>query len=320
MRKIVMAIVACWCSLSALVAAPLQPVDRIIAIVNNGVITHSEFVRQEAFLQHRLEAMGVNLPPKDQLDAQVLQQMINTKLQVQFAQETGMTVSSTQINEAVDKAAKSSHLSVSELYDQAASFGFTRAEFRQELADEVLVEMVQERDVASRITISDREIDDYINIAQTSARGSAEYHVRDILIALPAQPTADQIAAAQQKAAAVIQALNSGKSFASLAVAQSSGEKALEGGDLGWRRLAQLPDVFAATIENMKQGQVAGPIRTPNGFHIIQLLGEKSANLPSNTEERRQFVASLLFQRQFQQEYITWLSGLRAAAYIKVLS
>ena len=310
-----------WFPIAAFAVAqqPVEQLNGVAAIVGNGVITDQQIDRQLETFKNRYDSQP---GPKDPLPSdavlkqQILQQMINRELQIQLAQNSGLTVSNAKLNEAIEQVAKGNHKSVRELYKAMEEQGYTVASFRDEIRDEILIQMVQGRDVASRINISEQAINDYL---QRSKELQVEYHLGDILVALPAIPTPEQVEKAKAKAANIVSELNKGASFKHLAMADSSAGNALKGGDMGWRKLAEIPTLFAERVVSMNPGEVIGPLRAPNGFHVLKLFGVRNASLSSNKEERKKQVENLLFQQQFQQSLLTWLEQLRSQTYVKIL-
>ena len=294
-------------------------VNKIVAVVNSSVITADDLNTQVALIKQRLQKSNTPLPDEKTLQQQVLQQMIDRELQLQQAAGLNLTVSNKQVDEAIARVAKQNHMTKAQLLKSVEDVGFTPKSFKEEVKKEILMQMVQGREVAPRVSISAQEVNDYLNILKSSRQSLVEYHLGDILIALPESPSPEQVEAAQVKAEQLIKELRSGENFEKLAVATSGGQQALQGGDLGWRKLAELPTPFVNVTQGLKVNQVAGPIRTPNGFHVIKLLGIKNTGgLSGNAAEQRKQVEEMLFERQFNQALLNWIAQLRAQAYIKI--
>ncbi len=308
------AVLFCLVSVSAMA----DSFNSIAAVVNNNVITQDDLNSQLAMIKKRLEHRSVQLPSDTILKQQVLQQLIDRELQLQQAQRLGIKVTSAQIDTAIKRIAAQNHLSVAQLYKSSEQDGYTKASFRSEVGKEILMQLVQGREVAARISISKQEVDDYLGVLASSHRQLTEYRLGDILISLPESPSPTQVEAAQNKAKAVVEKLKKGGNFEKLALANSSGQQALQGGNLGWRKLAELPTPFVKDAESMKVGQVAGPIRTPNGFHVIKVLGIRHSGLKGSHAEQEKQVEQMIFEREFSQQLMNWIAQLRAQAYIKV--
>jgi peptidyl-prolyl cis-trans isomerase SurA len=295
--------------------ASTTPINSIAAIVNNKVITAGQLNQQTALFKSRYHGKPNTLPSNTVLKEQILQQMINQSLQLQLAKRSGITVSSAKLNHALQNIAKENHKTLKQLYKTMESKGFSVADFRQEIRKEILTQTLQGRDVASKVNISQQQINDFL---QRNRPLKVQYHIADILIGLPSIPTPAQIQKAKNKAQHLMAQLKKGANFKRLAIANSSAKTALKGGDLGWRKLAELPSVFSTRVVSMNPNSVAGPLRAPNGFHIIKLIAIKHAALPKSRAAQRKQITELLFQQQFRQALITWLAQLRAQAYIKV--
>jgi peptidyl-prolyl cis-trans isomerase SurA len=256
--------------------------DSIVAIVNDDVITQTQLDKQIKVIKAQLKQRNVKLPADSVFKQKILQQLIDKKLQLQLAKNTGIRISNSELQTAIQQLAKQNKTSVSALYKSVEKSGLSTKEFRQEIKTEALVRKLLRRDIASRISISEQEVNDFLSNSLSTSQTMPEYHLLNILIALPDTPTPDQIEKAKTTAEKVLTKLKAGADFNKTAVDESGGNKSLQGGDLGWRKLAELPVAFANKITTMKPGNIAGPIQTPNGFHIIKFLGERS---PSTSEE-----------------------------------
>lgn len=294
-----------------------EVINQVVAVVDNAVITSDEVSRQLALIKYRVKKQGKEkmLPPDKVLRTQILQQLINRSLQTQIAKQSGIKATSAQVTQAIARIAKQNKLSTRSLYQHMKKNGFSIKQFRDEVKGEIIMQTLQGRDVASRINISQAEVND---VLKRMRQQSVEYDVGDILIAIPAVPTPAQVAKAQAKAKAIIAKIHHGANFSHLAMTDSQASNALKGGDLGWRKLAELPAVFADRVVSMNPGEVTGPVKAANGFHIIKLYGLKNVKLPKSAAAQRKEVERLLFQQQFQQALITWMQQLRSEAYVKI--
>lgn len=253
--------------------AVAQPLDSVVAIVNDGVITSSELNTQVNALRQQMQARKMQMPPEKTLRKQVLQHLIDVDLQLQLAKQNDMTVDSTELNEAINKIAANNHLTLTELREELTRQGISWQSYRDNIRKEILISRVQQKAVGKDVSaISNEQVEDYLKTAQFQDKTQFTYHLQNIVIPLPEEPTTGQLNKARQKAKELLAKIRKGEDFNRLAIAESSGEFALEGGDLGMRHLAELPDVFAKQVVNMKTGQIAGPIRTGNGFQLIKLI------------------------------------------------
>ncbi|OUD14638.1 molecular chaperone SurA [Thioflexithrix psekupsensis] len=248
-----------------------QTLDYIVTVVNEEVITHSELQEQLRKAQTRLEQQGIRIPPDADLERQVLESMIMNTLQLQLATRTNVEVDDLTLNEALRNLASQQNMTLDELRDSIESSGFSYANFREDIRDELLIRRLQQRQVVSRINITDKEIDNFlVNQVQQGAIAS-EYRLFHILIATPEAASPEVIAAKKSQAETILSQLQQGADFQEMAVRVSDGQQALEGGDLGWRSAAQLPSLFLESVLSLSVGEASPLIRNAGGFHIIKL-------------------------------------------------
>lgn len=261
--------------LGAPVPAPngTEPLDRIIAVVNDGVILQSQLDQTMATVARQITASGGQLPPQGVLEKQVLQRLILNQLLVQKAHENGVRISDAQVDAAVANIAAQNKLSVPQMQAAMQEQGIDYASFRQQLHDQLLVSAVQQQVMQQSTQVSDAEVD---NLIASPAFKQGEVHLARILVGLPEGANAQQIASAQAKAAQIESDLQAGKDFAALAVSDSSAPEALDGGDLGWRRVDELPSAVQQIVNSMQPGQVTQPLRDAAGFTILKLDGRRT--------------------------------------------
>ncbi|HEU0277220.1 MAG TPA: peptidylprolyl isomerase [Rhodanobacteraceae bacterium] len=251
----------------------LQPLDRMIAVVNDGVILQSQLNQSMATVTQQITSHGGKLPPVDVLRKQVLQRLILNELLTQRAHDNGVRISDDQVNEAVAGIARENKMTVTQMQAAMQQQGIDYASFRQQLRDQLLVQAVQRNVMQQSAQVSDAEID---NLMASPAFKEGEVHLARILIGLPEGASADQIAAAQAKAADIEKQLAAGKNFETLAVSDSSAPEALDGGNLGWVPMDELPPQIQQTINALKEGGYTQPIRDASGFTILKLEGKRS--------------------------------------------
>jgi peptidyl-prolyl cis-trans isomerase SurA len=275
-------IVALACSLLAAVAAgsvqaqmlAKEPLDRIVAIAEDDVILQSELDRAVANVLAQYKANPQQLPPRDVLERQVLESLIMLRLQVARAKDTGIRISDADVDQAAQRVAANNKIDLSQLRASLAQQGTSYDEFRKSLRDQLTVQHMQQRVVQGQAAnVSDAEVD--ILLASNSLK-AGEVHLQHILIALPNGADAAQIQAAHDKAESVKKDLDGGMDFTAAAIRYSSGQDALQGGDLGWRRYDEVPEAFAELVEGMQAGQISQPLRGPSGFHIVKLVDKRS--------------------------------------------
>lgn len=257
-------------------APAAQPLDRIAAVVNEDVILQSELDRATGNILNQYATRQDQLPPRDVLERQVLERLIMVRLQVARANQSGIRVGDEEIDAAVGSVANQNGMSVEQLRQQIQRDGATFADFRNSLRDELVIQRLRQGFAQSRISVSDAEVD--AALANRQAAGGKQYHLANILVALPENPTPEQIATGQKKIDGIKALIDKGEmEFSAAAVRYSDSQNALEGGDLGWRGSNEIPTAFAAAISTMSAGQILGPSRGPSGFQLLKLIDTRDA-------------------------------------------
>jgi len=254
-------------------AATTEPLDRIVAVVDEDVVLQSELDRQANRVSAQYASSPQQLPPRDVLERQVLERLILQKLQVTRADSTGVKVSDAEVDQALTNLAAQNKMDLTQLRAAVQQQGMDYDQFRRSVRDELIVQRLRQRVVQSRVQVSDAEID---TLLKNGATRRGQLHLGYILISVPDGATPDQIEVAHKKADDAKQQIDCGTDFAAAAIRYSDAPNALEGGDLGWRPADELPQAFAEITDSMQEGQVTAPIRGPNGFHIIKLLGKRT--------------------------------------------
>ena len=257
--------------------AASQPVaaDRIVAVVNDEVITHHELRSRLDSALGQLQRQGTTLPPRDALEKQMLERLVMDKVQLQFAREIGLRVDDAQLDQALQRIAANNKLSLAQFRAALEKDGISFANFREEIRAEITIARLREREVDSRIFISEGEIDNYLAGATGQSGSGEEYQMAHILLRAPESASPEQIQQLRAKADQVVERLRQGENFAQLAAAYSDAPDGLRGGDLGWRSLERLPTMFAEVAVTLKVGEVSPVLRSSNGFHLIQLVGKR---------------------------------------------
>lgn len=263
---------------SAATTNQAMTLDSVVAVVNTDVITQSELNAAIKLAQNELQQTNTPQPSDQQLKMQVLNQLIDHKIELQTASRMGITVSEDQLDQAISNIAAKNKLTVAQLRDALAQQGINFSGYRKQIKEQMIIQQLMQRAVASSINISPQDVKNAQNSPYVLAQKHDAYHVDDILISLPDEPSSAQVQAAYTKAQSIVVQLQKGANFKTLAAANSDGTEAMKGGDLGWRSLEELPTVFAAKVVDMNPGDVAGPIRTGNGVHVIKLEGVKDNN------------------------------------------
>ncbi|HEX7030103.1 MAG TPA: peptidylprolyl isomerase [Gammaproteobacteria bacterium] len=242
--------------------------DRIVAVVNDNVILQSELEAEAAQIAMTLQ--GRELPPREIFLQQVLDRMVTIELQLQFAERAGVRISDDRVNQALTEIAQRNGATLSDLPAMLAAEGVNYNDFREDIREEMLLAEVQQGAVSARVTVSPREVDEYLARQEEIGAGE-EYLVSHILIAVPGQAPPEEIEAAREQAAGIRKQVVEGASFADMAMAYSDSQQALEGGSLGWRKLTELPTLFTDVVADLQAGEVSQPIRSGSGWHLVRL-------------------------------------------------
>lgn len=245
--------------------------DRIAAVVNDGVVLMSQLDAQAAEVTERLRQQNTELPPANVLRKQILERLVIEEIQMQRADRLGIQVSDEMLNGALNDVARRNGIGFAELPQALAQQGIDYRDFRDDIRRQMTVQMLRQRDVLGRINVSPRELEQFMTRQQNAPDQNAEYNVSHILISTPVTASPEQIEARQARAKELHDRVTSGEDFAQLAVAYSDSSTNIEGGALGWRRGSQLPSIVAEQVAKMKAGEVSEPIRTPSGFHLFRL-------------------------------------------------
>jgi len=257
------------------IAQALQPVERIAAVVDEDVILQSELDRAVRNIRGQYAGREDQLPPPDVLQRQVLERLVLTRLQVARAAQAGIQVTDQDVDAAIGRIAQGNQLTVDQLRQQLARTGQSFADFRASIREELLVQQLRQSFAQGRINVSEAEVDAAL---AAQAGGGVQYHLANILVALPDGATPEQIATGQQKIEGIKGLLDRGEmDFAAAAVRYSDSPNALDGGDLGWRGIDEIPPAFVNLLRDMQPGQVVGPIRGSSGFQLIRLVETRDA-------------------------------------------
>ncbi len=264
---------------------PVVLVERIVAVVNNEVITSGEVAERVKTVTQQLRQKGTPLPPEDVIQKQVLERMIMDRLQIQLAKETALRVDDLQLDRTVARVAENNKMSLTEFRRTLERDGIQFDKFREEIRNEIMLSRLREREVDNRIVVTDNEIDYFLSQQDASQTAATDYNLAHILLRLPEQASPEQVERQRARAEQVLQQLREGADFAKLAVAFSDAPDALQGGAMGWRSRERLPELFAHSLESMKPGEVSGIIRSPAGFHVIKLIDRRGGGAPALVEQ-----------------------------------
>ena len=252
-----------------------EMLDRIAAVVNDGLVLKSELDAQMDAVTKRLQEQKVELPSQSVLKQQVLDRLILQEIQAQHAKRVGLTVSDEQLNSALQEIAGRNKIPFDQLPTALAAQGVDYKQYRESMRKELVLSTLRQRDVIAHINVTPRELEQFLARQQTSAAND-EFNVSHILLSLPAAATPQQLEEITHKAKDLAARASSGEDFGQLAIANSNSQTALDGGQLGWRKSAQLPQFILDLVSKMKPGEVSAPVRTPSGFHIVRLNERRS--------------------------------------------
>lgn len=259
------------------VAQVTQSVDRVVAVVNNEAITYRELTIRAASIERQIKRQNAEVPPYDVLLRQVLEQLIVDRSLLQVARDQGIRVDETQLDRAVEQFARDNKVSVADLRTRMEREGSTFASFREDLRSEMIRGRLREKEVDSRIQISEGDIDAYLAAQGGAASGESEYHLAQILLPLPANASREDIERQRLRGEELIKQLDRGTDFARLSSSFSTGSEALNGGSLGYRVAGRLPQLFVEEADKLNIGAITGLVRSGAGFHILKLLDKRTA-------------------------------------------
>ena len=248
-----------------------QLLDRIVAVVNDGVVLQSELDRQTTLIVDRIRERTSTLPPMNIVRQQVLDRLVVRKIQSQFAAKTGIAVSDQMLNSYLERIAAQNGVSFAELPAELAKTGINYRVFREETREEIIIDLLKQRDVLRRIRVSPKELEKHLEAQKMAESASNEFLLSHILVSVSPSSTPEIVKQLEKKAIDIHRRLRSGEDFCELALAYSDGQQALECGDLGWRKGAQLPGFLNELVIDMQPGDVSEPARNPSGFHIIRV-------------------------------------------------
>ncbi|NMQ27042.1 molecular chaperone SurA [Candidatus Accumulibacter phosphatis] len=264
--------------------------DRIVAVVNDEVITHHELRSRLDSALGQLQRQGTALPPREVLEKQMLERLVIDKVQLQFAREVGLRVDDAQLDQALQRIASNNKLTLAQFRVALEKDGIAFASFREEIRAEMTIARLREREVDSRIFISEGEIDNYL-AGEAGQAGGEEYQMAHILLRAPESASPEQIQQLRAKSDQIVERLRQGENFAQLAAAYSDAPDGLRGGDLGWRSLNRLPTMFAEVAAKLQVGEVSPVMRSSNGFHLVKLLGKRGGGaLPAVQQTRARHI------------------------------
>ncbi len=284
-----MAVFSCLSGAQALAQerpARVIEADRIIAVVNDEVITLNELRARISTVERQLRQQGTQMPPQDVLEKHVLERLIVDRVQIQFAKETGLRIDDAQLDQALARIADGNRMDLGQFRASLQQDGVPWSKFREDIRDEMIIGRIREREVDSKIVVSEGEIDNFLESAAVA--GSEEYNLGHILLRAPEQAKPEQLVRLRARADEIIAQLRRGADFAQLAANYSDAPDGLSGGMLGWRPLERLPTLYAETVTKLKPGEVSEVLRSPAGYHILKLLDRRGGAIKAQPVEQTQ--------------------------------
>jgi len=262
------------------------PLDRVIAVVNDEALTQYDLDEQKRIVMGQMRASNVKAPPADVFESQLLERLIIDRALQQFAKENGVRVDDTVVERTVLRIAQENKITPEELKRALDREKVSYAKYREDIRREIIVQRLREREVDSKVQVSEAEVDNYLASVAAQAGGETEYQLSHIMVGVPEQATPDQIEARRRRAEEALGLIKSGRDFREVAAQYSDAQDASSGGDLGWRTPARMPSVFVSVLKDMKKGEVSPVVRSPGGFHVVKLTDSRGRNQPTIVDQQ----------------------------------
>ena len=262
-------------------------VDRIVAVVNKDVVTYSELNEAVGMAERQLRRQGTSAPERAVLERQMLERLILEKAQLQLARETGIRIDELQLDRAVERIAQSNNLTLADFRKALEADGVGFDAWRNDIRQQMVMARLREREVENRVQVSDTEVDLFLEQLKNRPDEGAEYNVAHILVRVPEGASPERIRQARERAEQAAAEVRSGAPFARVAASYSDAPDALQGGALGWRSHERLPEIFADALAKMNPGDISDPLRSPAGFHIVQLVERRGAGAEAPVVQTR---------------------------------
>ena len=266
---------ACCLLLSLNIHSKIELLDRVVAVVDSGVIMESQLNSRVEEILQRIKNDNAELPPLNLIEEQVLDRLIIEEIQLQIADRAGIKISDSELNQTLARVAAQNNLSLEEFRIKLEGEGTSYRSFRDTIRKELIIQRVQRGKVGAKIDISEQEIENFINSEEGKTQLAEQYNVQHILLSVSRGSTEKEIEDIEVNANSLISRLNDGENFEKLAASFSAGQNALEGGYLGWRTEAELPSLFAEVVTGLKVGEIGSPLRSGAGFHILKLIDKR---------------------------------------------
>ena len=260
-----------------------EPIDKIVVVINDGVVLQSELDQALEVTRKQLAERKIPLPPESVLRSQVLERLVLTRVQTQRASEAGIRVDDRELNDVLANIAAQNKVSLTDFAELVKKEGMDYLTFREQVRDEVMINRLRSREIESRVLVTDEDVN--LFLANETKLDQTEFHLAHILVAVADGASTEARAKARAKAEGLLKRLKAGEDFAQLATANSDGQQALQGGDLDWRLGSNLPELFADAAQKLKPGELSGVLENASGFHILKLIDLKGGDEKKTVSE-----------------------------------
>lgn len=271
-------------------SANRQPLERIVAVVNDHVILASELEEKSNLFRQRMERAGERPPPPETLRERMLEQLILEQIQIQHARRRGIEIDDQDVNDALRNMASERGTDLPGLREQMTEAGLSFEQLREEARTQLLLTRLRQRVIASQVTISEQDVDDFLSRSGRERERDVAYDLRHLLLGVPEDASTREADEARERAERLVRELRDGADFGDTAAQVSDGPEALSGGDLGWRQPAELPSLFVEALQSMAPGDISEPLRSANGFHVLKLVERRGGEPQSITEHRARHI------------------------------
>ncbi len=261
----------------------IKKLDRIIAIVDQDVISEKELQEKINSVVNNLKSQKIEIPPEGILRKQVLERLITNSIQIQLASQTGLKINDAQVDKTIERIAEKNKLNIDNFKKELEKEGINYYKFREEIRNEIIISQLKDREVRSKIVITEGEIVNFLNIQSQEVQD--EFEVAHILIRVPEDTSPEKLEKLKNKAEEASKQIQSGKNFTQVSAAFSETPNALEGGNLGWKKVSDLPTLFVDALKKVEVGKLTPILRSPNGFHILKLINKKGSSNPILIEQ-----------------------------------
>lgn len=266
---------------------PIVVLDRIVAVVNDEVITRLDLDERLKIAIKQLNSQGTPLPPRAALEKQILDRLVTDRVQLREAKETGLRVDDTELDRAINRIAQENNFTLETMRQTLEKDGVPFSGFREDIRNEIVMARLREREVDNRIVVTEGEIDNFLSLQQAQVGGSDEYNLSHILVVVPENASPEQIQARRSRAEQAYAQLKSGADFRQVVAMFSDAPEATQGGAMGWRESSRLPTMFVDALKEMRAGELSPILRSPNGFHILKLNDNRGGGSPVIVQQTR---------------------------------